>query len=341
MKRVGNLFPQIHTLETLRIAYWRAGIGKRTRRDARQFVDQLDANLRKLSGGIQTGQLPRGDYHQFMIRDPKERLITAPAFSERVLHHAILHVCEPVFERWLIDDTFACRRGRGRLKALERAAHFSRCFPCFLKLDIRKYFDSIPHAPLLARLQRLFKDRELLRLFERIVRLYRGDLGRGLPIGSLTSQHFANFYLGWFDRFVKERLQIRGYVRYMDDMVLWGNSSQELQQVHQTCRELLQDELQLELKPFHINSTSHGMDFLGCRVFSSHLELNRRSRRRFVRKLTQLEAQFLEGELDEQELQQRATALTAFARTPRLRSWQFRHRVLQRLPVSGPEARTA
>ncbi|MCA9093230.1 MAG: hypothetical protein KDA68_07060, partial [Planctomycetaceae bacterium] len=260
MKRVGNLFPRIHTLETLRIAYWRAGIGKRTRRDAQQFAEQLDGNLRDLSRGIQTGRLPCGDFHQFLIRDPKERLITAPAFSERVLHHAILHVCEPWFERWLIDDTFACRRGRGRLKALERARRFARHFPFYLKLDIRKYFDSIPHELLLVRLERVFKDRDLLRLFEQIVQLYRGDLGRGLPIGSLTSQHFANFYLGWFDRFVKERLRIRGYVRYMDDMVLWGNSSQEMQQVQLACCEFLQEELQLETKPFRINSTSHGMD---------------------------------------------------------------------------------
>ena len=102
-------------------------------------------------------------YHQFTIFDPKQRLITAPCFRERVLHHAIMNVCEPVFERWLIADTFACRRGKGRIAALNRALQFSWRHGFFFKLDIRKYFDSVSHPILKTRLERLFKDRMLLR----------------------------------------------------------------------------------------------------------------------------------------------------------------------------------
>ena len=166
-----------------------------------------------------------GNYHQFTIHDPKERLITAPCFRERVLHHAIFNLCEPILERHLIADTFACRVGKGWLVALERAQRFAGRHRFFLKLDIRKYFDSIAHAILLARLGRLFKDRRLLHLFERIIESYSTPPGRGVPIGSLTSQHFGNFYLASLDRWVKERLRVRGYVRYMDDFALWADTS--------------------------------------------------------------------------------------------------------------------
>ena len=172
---------------------------------------------------------PVGRFSQFVIHDPKERIITAPCFAERVLHHAVMNVCEPKFEQWLINDTYACRVGRGQGAALSRAQQFARRFPFFLKIDVRKYFDSISHEILLSRLDLLFKDRRLLDLFERIVHSFRGNLGRGLPIGSLTSQHLANFYLGWFDRYAKETLRLKGYVRYMDDMALWADSSEGTQ----------------------------------------------------------------------------------------------------------------
>ena len=174
---------------------------------------RLDENLAGLARDLAEGTYTVGPYHQFTIFDPKERLITAPCFRDRVLHHALTLVCEPVFERFLIADTFACRRGKGREAAVERAKQFARRYPWFLKLDIRKYFNSIDHEILLGLLARKFKDRRLLDLFGRIIASYEVAPGRGVPIGSLTSQHFANFYLGWLDRFVKEGLRAGGYVQ--------------------------------------------------------------------------------------------------------------------------------
>ena len=121
----------------------------------------------------------------------------------------------------MIPDTFACRTGKGRIAAIERAASFARRFSFFLKLDIRKYFDSIPHQMLLHRLARRFKDRRVLDLFGRIMRSFRGNAGVGLPIGSLTSQHSRQLLPGLVRPFVKERWHVPGYVRYMDDMALW------------------------------------------------------------------------------------------------------------------------
>lgn len=341
MKRAGRLLEQIVERDNLRLAFHRAVRGKRDRPDAREFGARLELSLREMAIDVLSGEFPLGRCSQFTIYDPKERLITAPCFAERVLHHAIMNVCEPYFERFLIDDTFACRRGKGRIAALHRAMHFSRRFPSLVKLDIRKYFDSIPHEVLKDRLERRFKDPRLLELLGRIIDSYQTAPGRGLPIGSLTSQHLANFYLGWFDRFVKQALGAAGYVRYMDDSVIWGDGSADLRQVLSRCEQFLADDLRLSVKgcPL-IAATRHGFEFLGCRVYPDHLKLNRRSRARFRAKLFELETAFIRGQLDERELQQRATSLVAFTTAGGTRSWKFRTRVLQRMPVSGQGART-
>ena len=268
-------------------------------------------------------------------------MITAPCFRERVLHHAIMNVCEPVFERRLIADTFACRRGKGRLAALDRARHFARGWAFFLKLDVRKYFDSIAHSILVDRLERLFKDQHLLALLRRIIAGYETTPGCGLPIGSLTSQHFANFYLDEFDRFVKEGLRVEGYVRYMDDCALWAENRAILR-VHLADLGRVPGVGTLDLKAGpYINRTAHGMDFLGCRIFPGHMTLNRRSRVRFRRTLHGLERDHVAGRIDEPDLQRRATALVAFARADGVSSWRFRRAVIDSSPVGDHRPRTA
>lgn len=336
MKRAGNLFERVIDRDNLRLAFAKAIRGKRDRADVVRFSADLDTHLESMAEELRSGTFQLGRHHQFTIHDPKERIITAPCFAERVLHHAVMNVCEPTFERWLIDDTYACRAGRGRIAALSRAQQFARHYPFYLKFDIRKYFNSISHEILLSRLELLFKDRYLLELFCRIVRSFQGNSGFGLPIGSLTSQHLANFYLGWFDRYAKETLRVKGYVRYMDDMVLWVQSSDMVKTTLERSRAYLGDQLELGIKEHPCaNRTSHGMGFLGCRVFHDRITLSRQSRLRFRRKLVRIERQFLAGEIDELELQQRATSLIAFTRSGNVKSWQLRQGVVQQLPVSG------
>jgi hypothetical protein len=332
VKRVGNLFEEICERANLRLAVAKALRGKRAKADARNYVANLEANLSRLRTELETGTLSVGRFHQFTIYDPKQRLITAPCFQERVLHHAIMNICEAPFDRWLIGDTFACRNGKGRVACLAQATRFARRFPFFLKLDIRKYFDSIDHQRLASLLARRFKDRRLLKLFDRIIDSYAVSPGKGLPIGSLTSQYFANFYLGWFDRFAKGSLHCRGYVRYMDDMILWSETTARLRNVLDLAREFFRNELLLELKnePY-INRCSHGISMLGVRVFPTHQVLNRRSKRRYQSKLRTLDVALRNNELSEQEAQRRSLALTAFTRTPGLKSWCFRQRVLRRM----------
>ncbi|AMV24237.1 Reverse transcriptase (RNA-dependent DNA polymerase) [Gemmata sp. SH-PL17] len=337
MKRVTLGLDAVAAWDNLRLAALKALCGKRARPDARRFMNRLDAHLHELRTQILAGTVAVGRSHQFTIHDPKERLITAPCFGERVLHHAIMNVCEPVFDRGLIADSYACRRGKGRIACLRRAQAIARCHPCFLKLDIRKYFDSIDHQTLNELLSRRFKNRGLLDLFGRIIAAHAASPGRGLPIGSLTSQHFANFYLGGCDRYVKEVLRRPGYVRYMDDMAVWADSSDTLRRTLVDIRAFLDVRLGLAVKPEpYINRTRHGLDFLGCRVLPTHLVLSARSRRRYRRTLRAIERAMARGEMSEEEVQRRGQAVVSFACAAGVKSWRFRRRTLDLLAGEGP-----
>lgn len=329
MKRAHNLFDRIHDRDNLRHAAHAAMKRKRTKIEARLFAANLESELKRLAVDIREGTLVLGKHHQFWIRDPKERLITAPCFRERVLHHAMIRVCEPIFERWLIADTFACRRGKGRISALLRAKHFSARNHFYLKLDIRKYFPSISHHRLDSLIEGLFKEPKMLSLWRQVVSSHGGSERRGLPIGSLTSQHLANAYLGQFDRFVKETLRVKGYVRYMDDMVLWGESSQTLQAHLSVINDYLQRRLSLGLKPTpYINRVEHGLDFLGARIFPTYMVPNRTSRIRYRRRIQKIEKLQSLGMIGESELQRMGTSMTANMRVAGMRSWMWRRCVV-------------
>ena len=324
---------KIADAENLRLAFWKAAKGKRGKADCLAFRERLDENLAALETELLSGNVPVGDYHYFKVLDPKERLICAATFRERVLHHALMNVCEPVLERAAVFDSYACRKGKGRLLAVERAQGYARTHRWFLKMDIRKYFDSIHQATLRELLGRKFKDARLLGVFDRILASYQTTSGRGVPIGNLTSQHFANFYLAPLDRFLKETLKRGAYVRYMDDFVVWGENGAELRAVFEQVRAFLAAELKLELKGnTAINRTAFGMDFLGYRLFPGTVRLARRSKVRFVQKFQRYEAAHLRGEWSELVLQQRMQALLAFVMPAE--SVAFRGHILQRFGVA-------
>jgi RNA-directed DNA polymerase len=332
MKRMGQLLDAIADPDNLRLAFWKASKGKRAKPDCRSFRENLDANLEAMRAQLLSGQVLVGDYHYFTIHDPKERTICAAAFRERVLHHAVMNVCEPVLERASVFDSYACRKGKGQLAAVRRAESYARRFGWFLKLDVRKYFDSVDHAVLRKLLRRKFKDPVVLGLFDQVLASYETTSGRGLPIGNLTSQHFANFYLAPLDRCIKERLRREAYVRYMDDFVVWGESGADLRNVWREVETFLAAELRLALKPnASLNRTVFGMDFLGYRIFPRELRLARRSKARFARKFRRYEAQWAAGRWTELELQQRMQALVAFTLPACSQSW--RRQVMDRFGV--------
>jgi hypothetical protein len=334
MKRHGHLISKVADADNLRLAFWKAAKSERAKADFLAFRHRLDGNLSRLREELLAGAVTVGNYHYFKVHDPKERLICAATFRERVLHHALMNVCEPVLERAAIFASYACRKGKGRLLAVERAQAYARLHGWFLKMDIRRYFDSIHQPKLRELLGWKFKDPALLAIFERILGSYHNTPGRGLPIGNLTSQHFANFYLSPLDRFHKEKLRCGAYVRYMDDFMVWGGSGRELRAVCERVREFLVAELRLELKAnTTINRTALGMDFLGYRVFPSSMRLARRSKVRFARKFCRYEAAHRRGQWSELILQQRMQALLAFIMP--VESGAFRRHVLQRFGVAA------
>ena len=310
MKRAGRLFDRILDPDNLRLAFVKASRGKRHREDQRAFEEDLDAELEKLRRGLADGTYPVGNYLRFRVFDPKEREICAAAFGERVLHHALMNLCEPEFDRRLSPDSFACRRGGGQTAAVARASEWCRRRSWFMKCDIRKYFDSIPHDGMRRVLSRVFKDPMVLFWFDRILQTYETAPGRGLPIGNLTSQHFANLYLDPVDRMAGT------LVRYMDDFVYFGATKEELLERRAETESRVAT-LGLSLKfppcPRHV---SGGIPFLGRRVYGWGSRPDKRARLRFRRKSEAYAARLAVGDWSQETYQRRATALLAALRPP-------------------------
>lgn len=340
MKTRGGLYAAILERENLRTAFWKAAKGKRDRLAVRAFAGALEENLDALASAMRDGTAPANRFTTFTIRDPKERRISAPVLADRVVHHAILNVCEADFERTLVDDTYACRVGKGQFAAIARARTFAARHEWYLKLDVRKYFGSIPKETLCLRIDRLFREEPVRALFRSIVFGFAPDSPIGLPIGSLTSQHLANFYLGRADRFIKEELRVKAYVRYMDDMVLWSGNKATLRRWDERVRTLLADEMGLTLKPGSLHRTSRGMDYLGYRIHPTSATLNRRSKLRYRRKYTLIERLVEENRLSEFEAQQRLGSLVAFTLAGGTACTRFR-RMVESQRDDAKRARTA
>ncbi len=331
MKRAGYLMERIAEPSNLREAFFAAARRKSSRPDVQLYREELAERLDELRWTLLNGAVEVGGYQQFVIHDPKERVITVAPFGQRVLHHAVMRVCEPFFENRLIPRSYACRRGKGRVVALDEAQKQCAKYEWYLKLDIRRYFDSVPHEGLLNRLRGVFKDRDLLLIFEKVIRSFEASPGCGLPIGNLTSQHFANLYLDAVDRFI-EGARPRGggrfvVLRYMDDLVVFAPAREDLVRLRLELRGEIVPSLGLRLKQERIGPTSSGVPFLGCVVRSGFRELSRRSRLRFRRRVMCLDRVVAEGRVSEEDAQRRGTALVAFAKTASseaFRRWSLR-----------------
>ncbi len=284
MKRTGNLIQRIADTDNILLAFHKAFRGKGKAAGALKFQRHLEENVSNLRSEILAGEVTVGNYEYFFIEDPKKRLICAASFRERVLHHAIMNVCHDVFERNLIETTYATRPGKGIYKAIDRAKMAMKKYRYVAKFDFRKYFDSISHRILSEKLQRLFKDKTLLRIFDTIIRSYSKSDGGGIPIGNLTSQYFANYYLSAMDHWIKERLHVPEYLRYMDDFLVFADSRAEIDRFKKSIGEYAAKKLSLSLKPVIVSASAEGIDFLGYRVCPDKILLTQRGKKRFVRK---------------------------------------------------------
>ncbi|HHU21752.1 MAG TPA: RNA-directed DNA polymerase, partial [Acholeplasma sp.] len=287
---------------------------KDVKMEVAEFRKSLDKNLLTLRNELLLGNVQVGQYHYFTIYDPKEREICAASFRERVLHHALMNVCHANFEKYQIFVSYASRKGKGTYAAINRAKNYQRKYNWFLKLDVCKYFDSIDHCILKQLLAKRFKDVVLLNVFYNIIDSYETSTDKSLPIGNLTSQYFANHYLAVADHYLKEKLQIPAYVRYMDDMVIWSNDKNMLLKIGNEFQLFIETELNLRLKPFCLNSTDKGLPFLGYILFPKTILLNNNSRKRFKNKLKQYNYKLNNDEWNQAEYQAHVLPLIAFTK---------------------------
>jgi hypothetical protein len=231
----------------------------------------------------------------------------------RVVHHALCRVIEPIFDKRFIYDTYACRLNKGTLAAIQRferfkdklLSHYNENEIYILKADIRKYFDNVDHTILLDMICATITDRDVIRLIERILSGDNlsgrvGSTGKGIPIGNLPSQFFANLYLNPLDQFIKHQLRFKYYVRYMDDFVLMDTSKARLHQAKGEIAEFLKDKLKLDLHPKKqtVTPLKCGIDFLGFRIFSTHRLLRKENVKRFKRRLKKIKKRFERKEID-------------------------------------------
>ncbi|MBR0477169.1 MAG: group II intron reverse transcriptase domain-containing protein [Treponema sp.] len=311
MKRAKSLFNQIVSFENLRLAWLKARKGKTSKTAIKNFSHNVNTNLQLLHDRMISSPPLLSNYVQFKICDPKERIISVVPFSDRVIHHAIINVLEPVFERQFIFHTYACRKGKGTHAAARYAFKCAKRTTYFLKLDVRKYFDSIDHSVLKNLLCRIIKDTRCLELLFSVIDSYETNKSCGLPIGNLTSQFFANLYLSSLDHFVLEQLMPKGYVRYMDDMVIFADSVAELKgtflQVERFCRE----KLHLFLKEPVFGKTRNGVSFLGWRITSTGIFLPGKTKRRMKKKLHEIQKDYNDGKISEEKMYERAMAVFA------------------------------
>lgn len=338
MRRKGRLIEHIVDADNLRLAFWKASRGKRTKAEVIRFRANLDHELSLIREELLDASLPWGPYYKFEIQDPKPRTICAAPFRDRVAHHALMNVAEPVFEAYQIHDSYACRKGKGLDAAIYRSRRFSRQGTWYLKMDVRKYFDSVDHHILKVLLRHRFKDQILLRAFDAIIDSYATGAGHGIPIGNLTSQFFANHYLGLADHYIKEDLHCRRYVRYMDDFVIWHAERRHLRLIREKVVDFLEKQLKLRVNAPSINSSSRGLTFLGYRIFPGHVRLARRSRDRFRKKFAKYQQYYEDGLWDESTVARHVEPMLAFLK--RGESFAYRERVLNESGLC-PRARTA
>ena len=315
MKRAGHLFEQVVAFDALCAAARRAARGLWRNRSVAAILLDLEPEVlalqRELAGGTYRPRPPC----TFVIADPKPRTISAAAFRDRVVHHALCAALEPALERFATADSYACRKGKGSHAAVRRVQSLARRFPWYAKLDVRRYFASVDLAVLAALLRRRFKDRRALDLVSVILEAGATAPGRGLPIGNLTSQHLANFYLGHADHVARERLRVPGWVRYMDDMILLGHDKPSVRDLVDGVEAYLAAELRLEVKheASILAPVRVGVPFLGFRIWPRQIRLDAARARRFRRRFRALEASASEGRIDEEAQARSAASLVGWA----------------------------
>lgn len=356
MKRYGRLWPQIIAFENLLQAAKQAQRQKRYRENVLEFNYNLEPELLRLQHELSTQTYSPGSYRSFIIHDPKLRMISAAPYRDRVVHHALCNVVVPLLERSFVRGSYANRPRYGTHRALKHFTRLARRHRYILQCDIRRYFPNIDHTILKTQLRRKLKCLPTLWLLDLIIDSsndqnpdvvhFPGDnllspleRRRGLPIGNLTSQFFANFYLDGLDHFIEEKLKIGSYLRYVDDFALFSDNKPQLLQAQQQIHHYLAS-LRLRLHPAktQIFETQQGANFVGFRVLPDRLRVRNDNLYRARRRCKQLQKAYAQGEIELPDLITRLQsweAHLAHGDTYRLRQRIWQQLSFQRQPRLG------
>jgi len=303
MKTYNNIYPQIYSKRNLILA-WRKARKHKTKKDyVIEFEKNTIENLRQLQEELKEQTYQPEPLKTFILRDPKTRKISKSAFRDRIIHHALVRIIEPIFDKTFIYDSCANRKGKGNLFALKRFDLFKRKVSrngkmngwfnnnqvkgyC-LKADIKHYFQEVNHEILINIIRKKIQDEKVVLLVKKILENGKNNEENGMPLGNLTSQFFANVYLSELDYFVKHNLKAKYYIRYVDDFVILHESKSQLELWKNETDKFLKDKLKIELHPekSRIIPLSRGIDFVGFRNFWHYRLLRKRNVRKIISKV--------------------------------------------------------
>lgn len=334
-----TLFERITAWDNLVAAYREARKGKRRSPEVAAFDADAFANLVNIHEHLLRGTWQPGQARRFWVRDPKWREITAPPFPDRIVHHAIVRIIEPLFERRFIHDSYACRRGKGTHAAVRRTQSFLRGAvrtwpqPYIVKVDVKSYFASIDHDVLMERISRVIRDQATLHLLRTIFAGYGFDGGVGLPVGALTSQLAANIMLDAVDHAVKDDLGVRYCVRYMDDMVAVVEDKESAKALLNKIEGLLAS-MRLRINPKSgIHPVSRGVDFCGYRIRDTHIRPRKRCLRAWKTRFTALRSRYNTGRASLSRCRQYVMSFLAVMR--HANAWRTSESILSRFSLGG------
>lgn len=281
-KRYKNLFSRITDTDNLRMAYLNASRGKRMSHGYLAFREESEPRLALIEQRLLTGTWTASPYRQFYVFEPKRRLISAPTFADRVVHHAVIQVIEPIFDATFLPTSFACRTGKGTHAGVKwvQAQLRQNLYTQYLKTDFRAFFPSVDRAILHQQYTRKISDQRTLDLLTRII----PPGGRGIPIGALTSQLSANIYANPLDHYLHHELRVP-FARYMDDIVVLGHDRIQMREVKDAIETFANEQLHLSISRWTAQSTDRGIDWLGYRVWATHKLLRKSSVTRAKRKI--------------------------------------------------------
>lgn len=318
MKCYRNIFTQIVSIENLFAAWDEFRTGKMGKFDVQMFAQTVETQLFDLHRDLAAGTYRHGAYFAFQITDPKQRLIHKALVCDRIVHHALFSVLNPIFEPTFIANSFSCRVGKGTHKGVATVEQMLRSVsrnntrPCYvLKCDISKFFASVDHVILPRLISRRLHDERTLVLLREIIGSFHSDFSttfgwKGLPLGNLTSQLFANIYMNEFDQFIKHGLHIKNYARYTDDFVIVSNDREYLENLIPELQNFLTQHLELRLHPAKtfIRKYSQGIDFLGYVIFPNHRLLRTKTKHRIMTRFHDRLLEYSHGLISNQQLEQ-------------------------------------